>query len=147
MGKFIRLSAVFLILLSVSLHAADMYVTGLVVCEKVASAAGRYSFFNIKDRLYFKQTDFPVKTGFETPVSIVAKYRRKALFKAAITTTNGRVISELPARIVRLSKYPKFFLISWQGITFEKPGKYLIKIYLNNKLYYVYPLWVVTLKK
>ena len=146
MGKITRITTILLILLSSTLYAADVYVTGLVVCEKVAKAAGRYSFFNIKDRLYFKKTDFPVKAAFETPVSIVAKYPRKSLFKAAITTTQGKIIAELPSRIIRLTKYPRFFLISWQGVEFKKPGKYLIKIYLNNKLHYVYPLWVVTLK-
>ncbi len=147
MGRVITILSLSLIFLTTTLPAADMYVTGLVVCEQVASAAGRYSFFNIKDRLYFKKSDFPAKANFETPVSIVAKYRKKALFKAAITTPNGKVISELPTRIIRLNKYPTFFLISWRGVEFKRPGKYLIKIYLNNKLYYIYPLWVVTLKK
>ncbi len=146
-SKLVSILVLFLITLSTPLHATRMYVTGLVVCERVTRADGRYSFFNIKDRLYFKKSDFPAVADFETAVSIVSEIRRKVLFKAAIMDSSGKVISVLPNKIISLDEYPKFFLISWRGVKFPSPGKYLIKIYLNNKLHYIYPLWVVTLKK
>ena len=70
---FIFLVLVFVLFNIKPLSAGSVSVKGMVICERVANAGGRFSFFNIKDKLYFNEDSFPVTAQFESPIIIVAK--------------------------------------------------------------------------